>query len=48
MLKNAKKVRNARKQKAYRERKAIEKAQKARKKHINLYDLAERQIDYCI
>ena len=28
--------------------KPLKRLKKARKKHINLYDLAERQIDYCI
>lgn len=42
------KARNARKQKAYRERKAIEKAQKGKKKRINSYNLVEKQIEHCI
>ena len=48
MLKNAKRFEMPESKKPIVNEKPLKRLKKARKKHINLYDLAERQIDYCI
>ena len=48
MLKNAKRLGMPESKKPIVSEKLLKRLKKSRKKHINLYDLVERQIDYCI